>query len=345
MLARLVGFVAGTTRITAADFLNPIQDEVIALYAGTKSIASLLIDGTGDNASAVAAGFASILKGIIIPGGADANVVLDVTTAPTKWRVILRLKLGSIYVRFGITPAGMLVTYNADYDIANSRWQRDSNTARAAAIYLYATACDVLWYDATSSATWGSWSIGFRSSTTGAATVGNGLTVSAGGVSVTGGVSTDTALTVSTGDVTVSAGGISTLDSTNGNVAAAGYLSASKTIGSATTGAGQALALGRAYKDTLPVASCYVTNSGTAALQWGFNIASVPNRTAAGIVEVTLTNYPSKVVIDKSLRGTGVKGFITAAFNSGNGQITVETYDAAGTATDFAFDLTVRGGS
>lgn len=307
MLARLIPFVPKTTRISAVDFLNPIQDEVIALYAGTKSLVSLLIDGAGDNASAVAAGFASILKGIIVPGGTDADVALDVQAAPTTWRVIVKAKAGtSTYARLGVTTTGAILTINANYDVANSRWQRDAS-GYAMALYLDTSSGgpQLLWYDASSTSNWTSWSMGFRQT-----------------------------LTLAAGNLVAAVGNL---------IATAGYAELGATISSGTVGAGQALTLGRAYKDTLPVASAYVTNNGAAAaLAWGFNIASV-NRSLAGYVEVVLTNAPTNIVVTPTLRGVAT-GYATADWNAGAKKITVATFIPNGTATDFDFNLVVFGG-
>jgi hypothetical protein len=53
MLARIEDFINDVTRITG-DFLNGFQDEVVALFEGSKSIQKLWADGTGDTDTSTA---------------------------------------------------------------------------------------------------------------------------------------------------------------------------------------------------------------------------------------------------------------------------------------------------
>ena len=69
--------------------------------------------------------------------------------------------------------------------------------------------------------------------------------------------------------------------------------SSGSTRSSGTAGAGQALTLGRIYKDTAPIAWGRISFfGGGVTFVWGVNIASVVYAAAVGVATVTLTNGP-----------------------------------------------------
>ena len=55
-LSRLLDFIDHSTPWVSADFLNQVQDAIVALFGGGKTVKSLKADGTGGAASDAAAG-------------------------------------------------------------------------------------------------------------------------------------------------------------------------------------------------------------------------------------------------------------------------------------------------
>lgn len=73
--ARFQNFVASTTRITAA-FLHALQDATIGLYGGTKSVASVEVDGVGDQAGSAGAGNIRATGNVVAGGRVTADSYL-----------------------------------------------------------------------------------------------------------------------------------------------------------------------------------------------------------------------------------------------------------------------------
>lgn len=91
---RLTDYIANSVpRIKAAD-LNSFQDYIIGLFAGSKSIKKLLVDGVGDQSAA------SVPNGdIVATGSITTGAALSGTTAPTT--TVPRGKIAKGNVAFG----------------------------------------------------------------------------------------------------------------------------------------------------------------------------------------------------------------------------------------------------
>jgi len=124
--------------------------------------------------------------------------------------------------------------------------------------------------------------------------------------------------------------------------AQAASLIATQAKSSASAGAGQAVPVGRIYKDTAPLAWAVVNGNGTLAR--GANISSV-NRSAAGTYQVSLYHAPSSSVLCALPVVRGAVGKIYWSQLSDT-QVAIQTYDDATppVATDQTFSLLVFGG-
>lgn len=149
-----------TGDIVSHDLLNAIQQAIVDIGGGGKSLKKLTVDGVGRVATTVADGFASVLKGIVIPGGADGDTAFDVTGTPSTRRRVLSIATGGPRLRLFITPTQAELTFNADYDGTTSPpWQRDSADLAGRLVIstggpLASAALGVEWFDASAMATW-----------------------------------------------------------------------------------------------------------------------------------------------------------------------------------------------
>lgn len=164
--------------------------------------------------------------------------------------------------------------------------------------------------------------------------VSNGVTVDAGGLLVSAG-----GITASLGSIVATAGGVT---AGSGDVlASAGFcignrLQADNTRSSATAGAGQSITIGQIWKDTAPVAWCWIETIAGPSVQLGrgANISSIAY-TALGRYTVTLVNgaankiCPQATVFDNAAHIATIRltGHSTTVFE-------VDVWDAAGAATD-----------
>lgn len=157
--------------IVSSDLLNAIQQGVVDIGGGGRSLKKLTVDGVGKVSTTVASGFASILKGIVIPGGADADTAFDVTGTPTTRRRVLSVATGGPRLRLFITATQAELTFNADYDgTAMLPWKRDSADLAGRLVLSTAGALAgaqvaVEWFDASATSTWAtaSWIAGLSS--------------------------------------------------------------------------------------------------------------------------------------------------------------------------------------
>lgn len=134
--------------------------------------------------------------------------------------------------------------------------------------------------------------------------------------------------------------------SANDLIATAGKLGLGGTKSSATPGAGQALTIGSAYKDSLIVGFAKVQVAGGAAsLVWGINIASV-TWNATGQTTVVLTNGPANFLIPFAclVGGFGVVDSVAAILINSKTSVSINTINGAGTNIDRDFSLLLVGG-
>lgn len=73
--ARFQNFVSNTTRIAAA-FLHAVQDAIIGVVGGTKSVASVDVDGVGDQAASAGAGNIRATGNMVAGGRVTADSYL-----------------------------------------------------------------------------------------------------------------------------------------------------------------------------------------------------------------------------------------------------------------------------
>jgi hypothetical protein len=111
-------------------------------------------------------------------------------------------------------------------------------------------------------------------------------------------------------------------------------------ISSATPGAGQAVPLGRAYQDTLPVAWAAVHDDGR--LTRGANILTCAHH-ATGLYWITLNHYPA---VPCPVASSANPLYVTSAYwDDTNHQIIVHSVERDnGSDQDTAFNLVVYGG-
>ncbi len=135
------------------------------------------------------------------------------------------------------------------------------------------------------------------------------------------------------GDVSSSGGDLKAL---------AGKLVAGATRSSATAGAGQSVAVGTAYADTLPLAWASVSAAGS--LLRGANIFSA-SKSATGTYSVVLNNGTTgSGILCPVAMLTTTDGRIFASAAGSGATIGINTKDTAGVDTDYPFNVIVFGG-
>jgi len=137
------------------------------------------------------------------------------------------------------------------------------------------------------------------------------------------------------GNVTAFAGDIG---ATLGNVSAGSYLAAGGTRSSTTAGAGQGLTIGRIYKDTAPVAWCWIEMIAgpSCRLGRGVNINSV-TYTGLGRYTVQLVNGAANLIAPVATVFDNTAAFVGVALTGHtSSQFEVNVYDPAipGNKTD-----------
>ncbi len=141
-LARYVTFVANKAPVITAAFLNAAQDAIVGLYAGTLSVANLLVDATGDAAVALTAGTIAMVTGgaLDVEGtNADTGAALLTTYSPTHRKLWAAMQIDSrvaLYARiyYDYDDSAFEIVINAAWN--GTQWVPDHGASPSTRLML-----------------------------------------------------------------------------------------------------------------------------------------------------------------------------------------------------------------